>query len=118
MSLLEWLSGRSESVQRPASLHVEVPVEDLLEEPVGPIADEHDLPAPADPIRELGGSLYEVDVSLTLADLNERLGLDLPTDAEFQTVGGLVFHELGRLPGITGSSPRREGARVDAEATG
>ena len=52
----------------------------------------------ADPVRELGGSRYEVDATLTLEDLNERLGLHLPTDAEFQTVGGLVFHELGRVP--------------------
>jgi len=76
-----------------------VTLEDLLEELVGPIDDEHDRPAPADPVRELGGSRYEVDATLTLDDLNERLGLHLPTDAEFQTIGGLVFHALGRLPG-------------------
>ena len=75
-----------------------VSLEDLLEELVGPIDDEHDIPPPADPVRELGGSRFEVDASLTLEELNERLGLELPTDAEFQTIGGLVFHELGRLP--------------------
>ena len=75
-----------------------VSLEDLLEELVGPIDDEHDIPPPADPVRELGGSRFEVDASLTLEELNERLDLDLPTDAEFQTIGGLVFHELGRLP--------------------
>ena len=73
-------------------------LEDLLEELVGPIDDEHDIPPPADPVRELGGSRFEVDASLTLEELNERLDLDLPTDADFQTIGGLVFHELGRLP--------------------
>ncbi len=75
-----------------------VSLEDLLEELVGPIDDEHDVPPPADPVRELGGSRFEVDASLTLEELNERLDLELPTDAEFQTIGGLVFHELGRLP--------------------
>ena len=75
-----------------------VTLEDLLEELVGRIDDEHDSPAPADPISALGGSRYEVDAGLTLEDLNERLGVHLPTDEEFQTVGGLVFHELGRLP--------------------
>jgi CBS domain containing-hemolysin-like protein len=75
-----------------------VSLEDLLEELVGPIDDEHDIPPPADPVRELGGSRFEVDASLALEELNERLALDLPTDADFQTIGGLVFHELGRLP--------------------
>ena len=75
-----------------------VTLEDLLEELVGPIDDEHDMPAPADPVRELGGSRYDVDATLTLDLLNLRLGVQLPTDGEFQTIGGLVFHELGRLP--------------------
>lgn len=35
---------------------------------------------------------------MPLEELNERLGVQFPTDAEFQTIGGLVFHELGRLP--------------------
>jgi CBS domain containing-hemolysin-like protein len=75
-----------------------VTLEDLLEELVGPIDDEHDLPSPADPIRELGGSRYDVDATLSVDELNLRLGVQLPTDGEFQTIGGLVFHELGRLP--------------------
>jgi CBS domain containing-hemolysin-like protein len=75
-----------------------VSLEDLLEELVGAIDDEHDNPPPDDPVRELGGSRFDVDASLTLEELNERLDLDLPTDADFQTIGGLVFHELGRLP--------------------
>jgi CBS domain containing-hemolysin-like protein len=83
-----------------------VTLEDLLEELVGPIDDEHDTPSPADPIRKLGGSRHEVEASLTLDLLNDRLGLQLPTDGEFQTIGGLVFHELGRLP--------RKGDRVNA----
>jgi CBS domain containing-hemolysin-like protein len=75
-----------------------VSLEDLLEELVGPIDDEHDVPTATDPVRELGGSRFDVDATLELEELNERLGLELPTDAEYQTVGGLVFHELGRLP--------------------
>ena len=46
---------------------------------------------------------------LPLDELNERLGLQLPTDAEFQTIGGLVFHELGRLP-AKGDSVNAAGA--------
>jgi len=75
-----------------------VTLEDLLEELVGPINDEHDIPPSTDPVRSLGGSRYDVDATLTLDELNLRLGIQLPTDGEFQTIGGLVFHELGRLP--------------------
>jgi CBS domain containing-hemolysin-like protein len=75
-----------------------VTLEDLLEELVGPIDDEHDMPSPAELLRDLGGSRYEVEATLSLEDLNERLALQLPTDGEFQTIGGLVFHELARLP--------------------
>jgi CBS domain containing-hemolysin-like protein len=75
-----------------------VTLEDLLEELVGPIDDEHDVPTPDDPVVSLGGSLYEVDASLPIEDLNERLDLSLPTDADFQTVGGLAFDALGRVP--------------------
>ena len=76
-----------------------VTLEDMLEELVGTIDDEHDIPTPADPIRELGESRYEVDATLPVEALNERLGLHLPTDAEYLTVGGLAFHALGQRPG-------------------
>ncbi len=75
-----------------------VTLEDLLEELVGTIDDEHDVPTPADPVRPLGDSRYEVDATLPVESLNERLGLRLPTDAEYLTVGGLAFHSLGRVP--------------------
>jgi CBS domain containing-hemolysin-like protein len=75
-----------------------ITLEDLLEELVGPIDDEHDIPTPKDAVVPLGGSSYEVDATLPLELLNERLGLHLPTDGDFLTVGGLAFHTLGRLP--------------------
>jgi CBS domain containing-hemolysin-like protein len=86
-----------------------VTLEDLLEELVGPIDDEHDVPTPADPIRKLGGSRYEVDATLALEELNDRLGLRLPTDLEFLTVGGLAFYALGRVP-VSGDSFQAFGA--------
>ena len=85
-----------------------VTLEDLLEELVGTIDDEHDIPTPADPVRPLGGSLYEVDAKVSLEDLNERLRLHLPTDGDFETVGGLAFDALGRLP-EPGARFRRDG---------
>jgi CBS domain containing-hemolysin-like protein len=75
-----------------------ITLEDLVEELVGPIEDEHDAPPPADPLSPLGDSRYEVDATLELEQLNERLGLRLPTDGDFLTVGGLAFHALGRVP--------------------
>ncbi|GAC1463725.1 MAG: hypothetical protein NVSMB9_01510 [Isosphaeraceae bacterium] len=75
-----------------------ITLEDLLEELVGAIDDEHDVPTPEDPVIPLGGSRFEVDATMTLEALNERLDLRLPTDGDFLTVGGFVFHALGRLP--------------------
>jgi CBS domain containing-hemolysin-like protein len=71
---------------------------DLLEELVGPINDEHDTPSDADPVKPLGDSRYEIDATLELEELNERLHLRLPTDGDFLTVGGLAFQALGRVP--------------------
>jgi CBS domain containing-hemolysin-like protein len=75
-----------------------VTLEDLLEELVGAIDDEHDIPTPDDPVRDLGDSRYEVDATLLVESLNARLGLRLPTNGEFSTVGGLALHSLGRVP--------------------
>ena len=85
-----------------------ITLEDLLEELVGAIDDEHDVPTPPDPVVPLGGARYEVDAALPLELLNERLNLRLPTDGDFLTVGGFVFHALGRLP-EAGASFRHEG---------
>ncbi len=75
-----------------------VTLEDLLEQLVGPISDEHDIPGMAEPIRELGESRYEVDATLPVEVLNERLGLHLHTNGDYLTVGGLALHALGRVP--------------------
>ncbi|AGA30878.1 hemolysin family protein [Singulisphaera acidiphila] len=85
-----------------------VTLEDLLEQLVGAIDDEHDVPTLIDPVRPLGGTKYEVVATITLELLNERLGLHLPTDADFLTLGGLAFHALGRLP-EPGASFRYDG---------
>lgn len=66
------------------------------------------MPTPDDPVVALGGSRYEVDAALDLESLNERLGLRLPTDGDFLTVGGFAFHALGRLP-EAGATFRHEG---------
>jgi CBS domain containing-hemolysin-like protein len=75
-----------------------ITLEDLLEQIVGPIDDEHDAPARSQPIVDLGGGRYEVDGSIDVEELNDRLHLGLPTDRDYQTVGGLAFDALGRVP--------------------
>lgn len=77
-----------------------ITLEDLLEELVGFIDDEHDVPTPDDAVRPLGESRFELDASLPIELVNERLHLRLPTDEDFQTVGGLALHSLGRVPAI------------------
>jgi magnesium and cobalt exporter, CNNM family len=73
-----------------------VTVEDIIEEVVGEIADETD-PA-AGEIRRLANGDWFVRGHVAVADLADY-GLDLPVDSDaYNSVGGFVFAELGRLP--------------------
>jgi CBS domain containing-hemolysin-like protein len=76
-----------------------VTIEDALEEIVGEIADEHDA-ADNDGIKPLGEHAAEALARVRIHELNERLGLSLPEDEQFDTIGGFVFHELGRIPNV------------------
>ncbi len=76
-----------------------VTLEDVLEEIVGEIDDEYDE-GMAEGIRDLGNGVYEALGRVHIDELNERLEMTLPEDAEFDTVGGFVFHELGRIPNV------------------
>lgn len=75
-----------------------VTLEDLLEALVGDIDDEHDIPKSREPVVPLGGSRFAVEADLSVEELNDRLGLRLPTDEGYATVGGLAFSTLGRVP--------------------
>jgi len=74
-----------------------VTIEDALEEIVGEIADEHD-DAVSDGIRTLSPDSCEVRAQVRISELNERMGLRLPEETDFETVGGFVFHHAGRIP--------------------
>lgn len=80
-----------------------VTLEDLVEELVGTIDDEHDSPTPEDPLAPLGDSRYEVDAMLPLDELSERIGRKLPGGEDFLTIAGLAFHELGDVPSVGAS---------------
>jgi len=71
-------------------------IEDVLEEIVGEIDDEHD-PLEAEQIQDLDGSRYTVRALTRIDDFNEYFDTEL-SDEEYDTVGGLVIHELGRMP--------------------
>ena len=68
-----------------------VTIEDALEEIVGEIADEHDE-ALTDGIRMVSPDLCEARAAVRIADVNEKMGLSLPEEADFETIGGFVFH--------------------------
>jgi putative hemolysin len=75
-----------------------VTLEDLLEEIVGDIRDEHDE-GEAPMIESMGNDVYRVDARVNLDDLNEELGTAIDTDEfDFETLGGLVFHVTGAIP--------------------
>ena len=73
-----------------------VTIEDLLEDLVGEIRDEHDRETA--PYRKIGDDEYLVDASLPIESLNELLGLSLPESEEFESVGGLIMELLGKVP--------------------
>jgi CBS domain containing-hemolysin-like protein len=74
-----------------------VTIEDALEEIVGEIADEHDE-AFSDGLRQVSEGVCEAMANVRLEDLARVTGLDLPTEADYESVGGFVFHHLGRIP--------------------
>lgn len=74
-----------------------VTTEDLLEELVGEIEDEHDIGEPRRVQRLPDGSLI-VDALLSVADLEDLVGIKLGEDLPYDTLAGLILHQLGRFP--------------------
>jgi len=74
-----------------------VTTEDLLEELVGEIEDEHDV-GEARRIKRLSGGGYLVDALLPLNDVEELLDIEFPEDLPCDTLAGLILHLLGRFP--------------------
>jgi putative hemolysin len=72
-----------------------VTLEDLLEEIVGEIQDEHELDEP-ESFQDLVDGTFRIWGGVPLRDTNQRLGLGLPEDRH-DTIGGFIFGELGRL---------------------
>lgn len=96
-----------------------VTIEDLLEQLVGEIADEHD---PGEPqyVEQVSEREYIFDGRTSLDEVNEEFGTKIESE-EFDTVGGLVFHNVGHVPlvgdevhvaGLIFRVERMEGTRI------
>ncbi|MCD4708961.1 MAG: hemolysin family protein [Candidatus Sabulitectum sp.] len=73
-----------------------VTMEDIVEEVFGEIRDEFDSEPPM--IRSVGNGSYRVDARLPIDDLNDLLGTDFEEEENYESVGGLVYHQLGHIP--------------------
>ncbi len=74
-----------------------VTLEDIIEEIVGEIKDEHDTDADA-AIQKLADGRFVADASIPIGDLEGHLGRSLQTDGEFESLGGLIIQRAGHVP--------------------
>jgi CBS domain containing-hemolysin-like protein len=88
-----------------------VTIEDILEEIVGEITDEYDNERP--PVEWLSPGTARVTARLPVADLQDLFGVTVEAE-DVETVGGLLAHELGRVP-IAGSEATVAGLHLTAE---
>lgn len=99
-----------------------VTMENLFEEIVGDIQDEHDEDEESeDKITRISDTTFEVNARIPIDKLEKELGLNLVTEekaGEFDTLGGLIFFQLGRVPAKGESVQHITGVRfeiVDAD---
>ncbi len=84
-------------------------LEDLLEEIVGEIEDEFDVPE--EQVEQVNEDTYRIDGMFAIDEFNERFGTDLPEE-DFHTLAGFVFGQLGRAP-APGDDVSYDGMRFD-----
>jgi len=90
-------------------------IEDIVEEIVGDIDDEHDVDEEPQIIARPDGS-FDADARADLEDFKERTGIDLAateSEEDVDTLGGLVLAELGRLPKRGEIVPHRQGFEIE-----
>jgi CBS domain containing-hemolysin-like protein len=88
-----------------------VTLEDLIEELVGEIVDEYDVEEP--PVVPLDNGAFSVSARLAVDEVGELVEAHLP-DGDWDTVGGLLFNVLGRVP-VEGESVEVDGLTLVAE---
>ena len=92
-----------------------VTMEDLLEEIVGEIRDEHDE-GEEEPIRRISDDEAVVEAGTNIEDVNAALGMDLPHE-DFETIGGYTVGLFGRLPHEGEEIAAVEGVRLRVDRT-
>jgi putative hemolysin len=85
-----------------------VALEDLMEEIVGEIRDEHDIESP---VIQLSDGTMLIDASISLRDLKEDHHIPLPESPEYETLGGLLMTTLQKIP-QSGDMVEIEGKRI------
>jgi len=85
-----------------------VTMEDLVEEIVGEIRDEHDLESP---VIQLSDGTLLIDASISLRDLREDYHVPLPESPEYETLGGFLMTVLQKIP-QAGDMVETEGKRI------
>jgi CBS domain containing-hemolysin-like protein len=88
-----------------------VTIEDVLEEIVGEIADEYDDDL-VEEIEQIDDRTYEALGRTHVDEINEVMGVDLPEDDDFDTIGGFVFSRLGHVPTLAESLVWNENLRI------
>ena len=90
-----------------------VTLEDVLEEIVGEIHDEFDAEPPQ--WKKLDDGSYLIDARMELEHLDEELDIVLPDQGEYETVGGFISHELGKIP-VAGEFVEADGYKFTVES--
>ncbi|GLI57023.1 membrane protein [Propionigenium maris DSM 9537] len=74
-------------------------IEDLIEEIVGEIQDEYDKEED-ELIKAVGDEVYEVDAMIDIETLNKELDIELPESEDYESLGGLVVTEMGKVADV------------------
>lgn len=77
-----------------------VTIEDLIEEIVGEIQDEHDDKEESPELVRVDKDKIEADGRVALYDLNEFFDTNLPEDEDYDTIAGLLFDRFGHIPTV------------------
>jgi CBS domain containing-hemolysin-like protein len=75
-----------------------VTLEDILEEIVGEITDEHDTIITTESVVALSPNEFEILGKVRIDDLNSELDLNLPEEEDYDTLAGFIFSTLGHIP--------------------
>ena len=89
-----------------------VSIEDLLEEIVGEIQDEHDDKEELGRVERIDEDTVVAEGRVGIDDLNEYFDIALPSDEDYDTVAGLLFDRLGHIP-EAGESIEMDGVRLE-----